>query len=102
LQLRKQRRRGFGAHGLLYRLATLPGERHAATRRVRHNSPAPGDISIHLGLQGLGQYPPGTSRTISSTSDDEPAASRSFQLSSRTTVSIGLCLPGRRASAGLA
>ena len=60
MQLGKQRRRGFGAPGLLYRLATLPGERHAATRRVRHNSPAPGDISIHPGLQGLGQYPPGT------------------------------------------
>jgi hypothetical protein len=39
-QLRKQRRGSFGAHGLLCRLATLPGERQTATRRVGHHSPA--------------------------------------------------------------
>ena len=29
-----------GAHGLLCRLAALPGERRTATSRIRHNSPA--------------------------------------------------------------
>jgi hypothetical protein len=60
-------------------------------------------IGVYLGLQRLGQHPPGALPQISSISDGEPSFPPSWpEPSPGTTVSIGLYLPDRRYRADLA
>ena len=77
---------------------------------VAHHQPAAvlvplggerGDVGVHLGLQRLGQHPPGAlPHDLIDQRRRRPAGGGSSASEPGTTVSIGLYLPGRRCHAG--